>query len=72
MDDQARLIPEIQPEHVPLTTESRPVSKEKILTGALLALALAVGLYFINRFWIVPAARAQAHASGQMAWHIAI
>ena len=33
--------------------------KSKLLAGALLAVVLVVGLYYINRYWIAPAVRAQ-------------
>jgi thiol-disulfide isomerase/thioredoxin len=36
----------------------------RLLVGALLAVLLVVGLYFVNRYWISPAVRAQAKASG--------
>jgi peroxiredoxin len=39
------------------------VSKGKVLMGAVLALVLVVGLYFVNRFWIAPAVKIQAKAS---------
>ncbi len=38
------------------------VNKNKVFTGALLAVALAVGLYFVNRYWIVPSTVRQAQA----------
>ncbi len=41
--------------------ESKP---NKILVGALLALLVVVGLYFINRYWIAPATTRQAQAKG--------
>ena len=62
-----KLTTEKQPEQTQPETVNKAVSKEKILTGVVLALALAVALYFINQRWIVPAARAQARAKGQMA-----
>ncbi len=37
----------------------------KILVGALLAVALAVGLYFLGRYWIAPATLRHADASGE-------
>jgi len=49
---------------VPLPQPERPaVSKGKVLMGAVVALALVVGLYFVNRFWIAPAVKIQANAS---------
>ncbi len=39
--------------------EEPPASKSKMLIGALLAVVLAVGLYYVNRYWISPAVRAQ-------------
>lgn len=43
------------------------MNKGKILVGALLAVALAVSLYFVNRYWIAPvtARQAQAKATGE-------
>ena len=40
--------------------ENRAAPRFKMLIGALLALGLVVGLYYINRYWITPAVRAQA------------
>jgi thiol-disulfide isomerase/thioredoxin len=36
----------------------------KLLLGAVLAVALASGLYVVNRYWITPALRTQAMSSG--------
>jgi thiol-disulfide isomerase/thioredoxin len=49
---------------VPKAPESPPAGnaatgKLKVLVGALLAVILVVGLYFLNRYWISPAVRAQ-------------
>jgi thiol-disulfide isomerase/thioredoxin len=44
-------------------TERRRGKPWKLLLGALLAVLLVVGLYFLNRYWISPAVRAQAKAS---------
>ncbi len=35
----------------------------KLLLGAVLAIAVAVGLYYVNRYWIAPAVKAQSKAS---------
>src|SRR5579862_7485563 len=39
--------------------ESRPPAQSKLLIGALLAVLIVVGLYFLNRYWIAPAVKAQ-------------
>jgi thiol-disulfide isomerase/thioredoxin len=39
---------------------TRPVSRGKLLVGAVLAVALVTGLYFVNRYWIVASLRPQA------------
>ncbi len=39
--------------------KNAPAARSKILAGALLALVLVVGLYYVNRYWISPAVRAQ-------------
>jgi thiol-disulfide isomerase/thioredoxin len=36
----------------------------KVLIGAVLAVTLASGLYFVNRYWIAPALRSQAMSDG--------
>ena len=43
----------------PAAPERPPARNAKLIAGALAALALVVGLYFINRYWIAPAVRAQ-------------
>jgi thiol-disulfide isomerase/thioredoxin len=55
------------PEATPL--ESSPQEKpsaprSKLLVGAVLAIALVIGLYFMNRYWIAPAVRAQSKGDG--------
>ncbi|MGD0221323.1 MAG: TlpA disulfide reductase family protein [Terriglobia bacterium] len=45
-------------------SESPPAPKSKILVGALLAMVLVVGLYYVNRYWIEPAVRAQTKGDG--------
>ena len=42
--------------------EETAVNKSKIVLGALLAVVLAVGLYFVNHLWIAPVAMRQAQA----------
>lgn len=45
--------------------QERPTApKSKLLVGALLALVLVGGLYFVNRYWISPAVRAQTKGDG--------
>jgi thiol-disulfide isomerase/thioredoxin len=39
--------------------ENRATAQSKILVGALLAILLVVGLYYVNRFWIAPAVKLQ-------------
>jgi thiol-disulfide isomerase/thioredoxin len=38
--------------------------KSKLAVGALLAVVLVVGLYYVNRYWIAPAVRAQSKDDG--------
>jgi len=45
------------PERSPQEKPTSP--KSKLFAGALLAVVLVVGLYYINRYWIAPAVRAQ-------------
>jgi thiol-disulfide isomerase/thioredoxin len=40
-------------------------SRGKVLIGAVLAVAVMAGLYFINRYWIAPALHTQAMTSGE-------
>jgi cytochrome c biogenesis protein CcmG/thiol:disulfide interchange protein DsbE len=40
------------------------VNRAKVLGGAILAVALVAGLYWANRYWIVPATMRQVKASG--------
>jgi thiol-disulfide isomerase/thioredoxin len=40
-------------------------TRGKVLIGAVLAVAVMAGLYFINRYWIAPALRTQAMTSGE-------
>jgi thiol-disulfide isomerase/thioredoxin len=40
--------------------ESPTSTKSKLLAGALLALVIVVGLYYVNRYWIARAVRAQS------------
>lgn len=52
----------------PKTTESSPQEdradvKSKLLAGALLAVTLVVGLYYVNRYWIAPAVRVRAKSN---------
>ncbi len=49
------------PEVPPPTPPPPPASNTaKLAAGALLALVVVAGLYYINRFWIAPAVRAQS------------
>jgi peroxiredoxin len=53
------------PETSPPLPPPPPASNQaKLAAGALLALVLAAGLYYINRFWIAPAVRAQTKGAG--------
>ena len=42
--------------------DDQAAKRSKLLIGALLAIGLMVGLYFVNRYWIVPAVRASAQS----------
>ena len=44
--------------------EKPPVPRSRLLVGAALAIALVIGLYFVNRYWIAPAVRAQSKGDG--------
>jgi cytochrome c biogenesis protein CcmG/thiol:disulfide interchange protein DsbE len=53
----------------PKVVESSPKKQEtlkklKLLVGALLAVVLVMGLYFVNRYWISPAVKTQMKSSG--------
>ena len=50
---QAPKAPEVAPQANPTAPKS------KLFAGALLAVVLVVGLYYLNRYWIAPAVRAQ-------------
>jgi len=43
--------------------ENPKAPRSKILAGALMALLVVVGLYFVNRYWIAPAVKAQTKGS---------
>jgi cytochrome c biogenesis protein CcmG, thiol:disulfide interchange protein DsbE len=45
----------------PDVTPTRPVSRGKLLVGAVLAIIVVGGLYLINRYWIHPAVMIQAN-----------
>ena len=45
--------------------ENPAAPKSKLLAGALLAVVLVVGLYYVNRYWISPAVRAQNEKRGE-------
>ena len=55
---QASKAPESSPQ------ENPTAPKSKLLAGALLAVVLVVGLYYVNRYWIAPAVRAQTKSDG--------
>jgi thiol-disulfide isomerase/thioredoxin len=55
---QASKAPESSPQENPTGLKS------KLLAGALMALVLVVGLYYVNRYWIAPAVRAQTKSDG--------
>ena len=44
--------------------ENPKAAKSKLLAGALLSVVLVVGLYYLNRYWIAPAVRAQTKSDG--------
>ena len=44
--------------------ENPRVPKSKLLAGALLAVVFVAGLYYVNRYWISPAVRAQTKGDG--------
>ena len=44
--------------------ETAAVKNSKLLAGAVVAVLLVVGLYFVNRYWISPAVRAQTKTNG--------
>ncbi|MFZ0963321.1 MAG: TlpA disulfide reductase family protein [Terriglobia bacterium] len=50
------------PQGSPVEKPASP--KSKLAAGALLALVLVVGLYYLNRYWIAPAVRAQTKSEG--------
>ena len=50
------------PESSPHEKPSAP--RSKLLVGAALAIALVIGLYYTNRYWIAPALRAQSKGDG--------
>jgi thiol-disulfide isomerase/thioredoxin len=45
--------------------DNKAAMTSKLLIGALLAVGLVVGLYFLNRYWIAPAVRAQSKNDGE-------
>jgi thiol-disulfide isomerase/thioredoxin len=68
VEDQAP-ISNIPPEPPAPESTGEPVApsnlptRSKLLFGAVVAIALVVGLYFVNRYWIAPAVRAQSKSS---------
>src|ERR1019366_119576 len=44
--------------------EKPSAARFKLLVGAALAIALVIGLYYMNRYWIAPAVRAQSKGDG--------
>ena len=66
MDEQTPIENTPQTSKAPESSpQERPTAlKPKLLAGALLAVVLVVGLYYINRFWIEPAVRAQTKSEG--------
>jgi len=52
-----------QAPQAPTPPQSPGVSRSKVAAGAVLALALVVGLYVANRYWIKPATKIQADGS---------
>ena len=64
MEEQTPIENTPQAPEAPKAPESSPQEnptdpKAKLLAGALLAVVLVVGLYYVNRYWIAPAVRAQ-------------
>ncbi|PYV18057.1 MAG: hypothetical protein DMG21_06185 [Acidobacteria bacterium] len=63
-------VPEVQDElpvekaPEPAGPQEPPARKGKVLRGVLLSIAAVVGLYLINRYWIVPATDKPIKASG--------
>jgi thiol-disulfide isomerase/thioredoxin len=55
---QASKAPESSPH------ENPTAPKSKLLAGALLSVVFVVGLYYVNRYWIAPAVRAQTKTEG--------
>jgi len=55
---QASKAPESSPQETPMALRA------KLLAGALLAVVMVVGLYYINHYWIAPAVRAQTKSNG--------
>jgi thiol-disulfide isomerase/thioredoxin len=45
--------------------DKKAAKQPKLLVGALLAIGLVVGLYFLNRYWIAPAVRASAQSKNE-------
>jgi thiol-disulfide isomerase/thioredoxin len=54
--------PQVTPAPESSPPERPPARRSKLLAGAVLAVGLAVALYFVNRYWIAPAVRAQTKA----------
>jgi thiol-disulfide isomerase/thioredoxin len=51
--------------------ESESVKSYKVALGAVLAILLVIGLYFINRYWIAPATQKQTLKSQSKDWPMA-
>jgi thiol-disulfide isomerase/thioredoxin len=47
------------------TNKEKFVKKGKVVLGIFLGLVIAVGLFFVNRYWIAPATTSAAKASGE-------
>ena len=58
MEEQTPMDNNSSPEVTP------PAANSKLLLGAVIAIALVIGLYFVNRYWIAPAVKAQSKNDG--------
>ena len=58
--------PQEPPPTLPPSSPAPPAKprQSQLLVGALLAITVVVGLYFVNRFWIAPAVKAQPKDNG--------
>ena len=59
MEEQTPIENMPEPPKPPGGSQEPKATKWKLLTGAVLAVILVVGLYYVNRYWISPAVRLQ-------------